>query len=219
MKASTIAALCFWLWSANSFADGPGAHRPPERPSAAASSLQSEMKAIDAYNTGYASILRADHHDSMRAAVSSGRERDEALNHAREIYAASLESFKTAVQFDPSMHEAYTYIGYALRKLGRHREALQAYQSALDIHPNYPQAIEYQGHALLGLNRVNDAKLNYLRLYALDQGQAHKLLRAIGSWAGAHADHPPGEIDVPSLRVWLAERERSHAAGDLQASW
>ena len=177
------------------------------------------MKAIDAYNTGYASILRADHYDSMGTAASSGRERDEALSHAREFYAASLESLKTAVQLDPSMHEAYTYIGYALRKHGRHQEALQAYQSALNIRPDYPHAIEYQGHALLGLNRVNDAKFNYLRLYALDQGQAHKLLRAIGSWADAHADHPPEGIDLPSLGVWIAERERGHAAGDSQASW
>ena len=219
MKVSTALALGFWLCSASSFADGPGAHRPPERPTVAASSVHDEMKAIDAYNAGYASILRADHYDSVHAAVTSERERDEAWSHAREFYAASLESFQAAVRLDPSMHEAYTYMGYALRKLGRHQEALQAYQSALSIHPNYPHAIEYQGHALLGLNRIDEAKVNYVRLYALDRGQAHKLLRAIGAWADANADPPPEGIDVQSLQAWTRERERSHAAGDLQASW
>jgi tetratricopeptide (TPR) repeat protein len=117
------------------------------------------------------------------------------------------------------MHEAYTYTGYALRKLGRHREALRAYQSALDIQPDYPHAIEYQGQALLGLDRIDEAKFNYVRLYALNQGQAHKLLRAISAWADAHADRPPEGIDVQSLKLWVADRERTHAPDDIRSSW
>ena len=77
------------------------------------------------------------------------------------------------------MHEAYTYLGYANRKLGRYDEALHAYEQALKINPDTPYAIEYQGEAFLGLNRIDEARFNFLRLYALDQHQAAKLLQAM----------------------------------------
>ena len=61
--------------------------------------------------------------------------------------------------------------GYANRKLGRYDESLSAYDQALKINPDTPHAIEYQGEAFLALNRVDEARFNFLRLYALDQQQ------------------------------------------------
>lgn len=201
-------------------ADGPGAHRPPERPRAAAAvSLTDEMKAIDAYNAGYASIQRAEHQEALAAATANDRQRAAALADARAAYAASLESFNAAVRLDPAMHEAFTYLGYANRKLGRYERSLEAYEQALRINPDYPHAIEYQGQAFLGLNRIDAAQINYLRLYAINQAQAHKLLRAMQAWAEANAAKPPADIDVEALKTWIAERERSHDPNEVASSW
>jgi tetratricopeptide (TPR) repeat protein len=176
------------------------------------------MKAIDAYNAGYASIQRAEHQEAL-AAAAQGVERTSAQQASREAYTASLPAFTTAVQLDPSMHEAYTYLGYANRKLGRHDKALAAYEQALRINPDYTYAIEYQGQAFLGLNRIDQAKFNYLRLYALNQAQAHKLLRAMQAWTDANAANPPANVDLAALKAWVAEREKSHDPSESSSGW
>jgi tetratricopeptide (TPR) repeat protein len=200
-------------------ADGPGSYRPRERASTPAVTLTDELKAIDAYNAGYAFIQRADHHEGLAAAATSGADRAAAGRGVREAYEGSLQHFSNAVRLDPSMHEAWTYLGYANRKLGRHSDALEAYAQALSINADYPHAIEYQGQAFLGLNRIDEAKFNYLRLYALNQAQAHKLLRAMRAWTDAHAAAPPSGVDVAALQTWIAERERSHDPQELESSW
>jgi tetratricopeptide (TPR) repeat protein len=214
---TTVALLC--LASAGPlYADGPGAHAPRERPRAPTVELADELKAIDAYNTGYASIQRAEHHEAL-AAATQGAERAREQRASRDAYAASLTAFGKAVQLDGSMHEAHTYLGYAYRKLGRHEQALKAYGEALRLNPDYPHAIEYQGQAFLGLNRIDDAKFNYLRLYALNQAQAHKLLRAMQAWVDANAQDPPANVDVAALKAWVAEREQSHDPNESASGW
>ena len=184
------------------YADGPGGYRPKERGDVPVS----EQGAVDAYTAGYASILRAEHAENLAAAASNDAERKEASSNAQKAYAASLPNFESAVRLDSSMHEAYTYLGYANRKLGRYDEALRAYDQALKINPNTPYAIEYQGEAFLGLNRIDEARFNFLRLYALDEYQAAKLLHAMSAWIEANRAKPPAGIDVPALAAWVAER-------------
>jgi tetratricopeptide (TPR) repeat protein len=104
------------------------------------------------------------------------------------------------------MHEAYTYLGYANRKLGKHAKALEAYAQALRIFPDYPYAIEYQGQALLGLNRLDEARFNYLRLYALSKGQAAKLLQAMRAWVESHKNAELDGVDVAGFADWVARR-------------
>ncbi|HKU13320.1 MAG TPA: tetratricopeptide repeat protein [Steroidobacteraceae bacterium] len=184
------------------YADGPGGYRPKESGVVPVS----EQGAIDAYTAGYASILRAEHAENLAAASSSDAERQAALRDAQKAYQASLPDFATATRLDASMHEAYTYLGYANRKLGRYDESLRAYEQALKINPNAVYAIEYQGEAFLGLNRVDEARFNFLRLYALDQHQAAKLLHAIRGWMKANSTKPPTGIDMPALATWIAEK-------------
>ncbi|MET0659091.1 MAG: tetratricopeptide repeat protein [Steroidobacteraceae bacterium] len=195
------------LWQ-DAWADGPGAYRSSE--SSSAPGLTKEQRAIEAYNEGYTLIQRAD--ESAKAADES------ATKDAQKAYKAALKKFNAAVKLDPSMHEAHTYLGYANRKLGNYDESLKAYAEALRLNPSYPQAIEYQGEAFLGLNRIDDAKTNYLRLYALDRPQAHKLLRAINQWTETNAAQPPANVDVNALRAWVTEREGSHDANE-KAVW
>jgi tetratricopeptide (TPR) repeat protein len=183
-------------------ADGPGGYRPKERGTAPVS----EQGAIDAYTAGYASILRAEHAENLAAAASNEIERNAALQAAQEAYRSSLPHFTAATRLDDSLHEAYTYLGYANRKLGRYEESLKAYGQALQINPDTPYAIEYQGEAFLALNRIEEARFNVLRLYALAPDHAARLLRAMHAWVETNKEKPPAGIDVPALAAWVAER-------------
>lgn len=199
--------------------DGPGAYRPPERAASAYVGRMNELKAIDAYNEGYAYIQRAEHYEIVAEASNRPQDQSAARSRVQQAYEDAVNAFERAVGSDPSMHQAHTYLGYAHRKLGRHTQALKAYQAALKISPAYAYAIEYQGEAFLGLNRINDAKLNYLRLYAIDQAQAHKLLRAMRSWVDAKAATPPEGMDLTALSQWIIEREVWHDPNETTASW
>jgi tetratricopeptide (TPR) repeat protein len=183
-------------------ADGPGGYRPKERGAAPVS----EQGAVDAYTAGYASILRAEHAENLAAASSNEAERRAALQAAQEAYRASLPHFTAATRLDDSMHEAYTYLGYANRKLGRYEESLKAYGQALTINPDTPYAIEYQGEAFLALNRIDAAQFNFLRLYAVAPDHAARLLQAMRAWVEANKEEPPADIDVPALAAWIAEK-------------
>lgn len=208
-----------WLAAAAApvHADGPGAYRP--KPRSGPSATLSEESAIDAYNQGYASIQRADHSQALAEASSSPNEKAEAERAARDLYKESLPHFKEAVRLDASMHEAYTYLGYANRKLGNQTQALAAYEQALRIFPDYPYAIEYQGQAFLGLNRLDEARFNYLRLYALNKGQAAKLLQAMRAWVESHKSTQLEGVDVDGFAEWVARRSELTRDDAVSSSW
>lgn len=195
-------------------ADGPGGYRPRERGPLPVS----EQGAIDAYTAGYASILRAEHAENLAAASANEAERKAAQLKAQEAYRASLPHFTSATRLDQSMHEAYTYLGYANRKLGRYEESLQAYEQALKINPDTPYAIEYQGETFLALNRIDAARFNFLRLYALDAHSAAKLLKAMHAWVEENKAKPPAGVDVPELAAWIADRAASLNV-DVKSGW
>lgn len=214
----TLLAALLLTATTTAWADGPGAYRPPDRLPAA----RSEQSAIEVYNDGYALIVRADQADNTAVAATNERDRKAAQREARDAYKASLRKFAVATRLDASMHEAHTYIGYANRKLGRHKQALKAYEQALRINPDYPHAIEYQGQAFLGLNRIDEARFNYLRLYALDKKQASKLFRAMQSWLETNKHKPPTGVDLDAFAEWIAERallSDPASAENAAASW
>jgi tetratricopeptide (TPR) repeat protein len=198
----TVAAMT--LVAATVFADGPGAYRPVEKPT---NSQPPELGAIDAYNAGYAEIRRADELSTQA----------DAAKQAKAAYKAALKQFSTAVKRDPSMHEAYTYIGYAHRQLRDYDAALKAYEAALRINPDYPPAIEYQGEAFVKLGQMDKAKFNYQRLYALSPPLAAKLLASMQQWIGSNRS-----ADTAELEAWMSERAALAAkAGNDRpgASW
>jgi tetratricopeptide (TPR) repeat protein len=207
-----LAAL-LWITSAAApvYADGPGAYRPPPR--AALPPTLSEQSAIDAYTLGYAAIQRADHSQALAEASSAAAEKADAERAARDFYKESLGHFEEAIRLDGSMHEAYTYLGYANRKLGNHAKALAAYEQALRIFPDYPHAIEYQGQAFLGMKRLDEARFNYLRLYALNKGQAAKLLGAMREWVEANRN----DAESNGFAEWVARRSEL-TRGDIPSS-
>jgi tetratricopeptide (TPR) repeat protein len=219
MRLHRALVALLWLIAAAApvHADGPGAHRPAAR--SAPPPPMSELQAIDAYNIGYAAILRADHSQALAEASADVQEKTAAEHAARHSYEESLKHFEDAVRLDASMHEAYTYLGYANRKLGNYTKSLAAYQQALKIFPDYPHAIEYQGQAFLGLNRLDEARFNYLRLYALNKGQAAKLLKAMREWVAAHPNSSIEGVNVSGFSEWVAQRSQITRDDVPSASW
>jgi tetratricopeptide (TPR) repeat protein len=199
-------------------ADGPGSYRPPAQPPALKPAL-SEVQAIEAYNLGYAAIQRADHATALAEAASDPNERRQSQRTAEDEYEQARRHFEEAVRLDAYLHEGFTYLGYANRKLGRHTQALDAYEHALKLNPDYSYAIEYQGQAYLGLNRIDEARFNYLRLYALNKGQAKKLLQAMQSWLDAHKDAAPAGVDMQSFAAWVAQRTELTRNDPPAAPW
>lgn len=217
---SMFAWALLWMFAAAApvHADGPGSYRPPAQPSAQKPAL-SEVQAIEVYNLGYAAIQRADHATALAEASSDPAEKRQSLRTAKDQYEEARKHFEEAVRLDAYLYEGFTYLGYANRKLGRHTQALEAYERALKLNPDYSYAIEYQGQAYLGLNRIDEARFNYLRLYALNKGQAKKLLQAMQTWLDAHKNTAPAGVDMDSFAAWVAQRTELTRNDPTAAAW
>ena len=175
-----------------------------------------QQKARDAYNDGVREVKKADKAQAAAAEATDAGKKDKAAREAHDAYAAALAKFKQATDLDPTLYEAWNYVGYTSRKLGNYDDALPAYDKALSLKPGYADALEYRGEAYLGLNRIPDAQQAYLDLYAGNRGLAAKLLTAMKSWATAQRGNPSANTtDLDSLDKWI--QERTQIAGQTAA--
>jgi tetratricopeptide (TPR) repeat protein len=188
------------------FANGGGGMSMPSMPTPRVETPQ--QKARDAYNDGVRSVKKADKAQQAAAEATDAGKKDKAAHEAHDAYAAALVKFTEAVGLDPTLHEAWNYVGYTNRKLGNYDDALAAYDKALAIKPGYPDALEYRGEAYLGLGRIPDAQQAYLDLYAGNRALAGKLLSALKSWAAAQRGSPSGSggTNLDELDKWIQER-------------
>lgn len=196
-------------WSA--FGAGGGVSPPVDRSSGVASRLREPpspaTQARTNYNVGVRAVEKADQLAADAARQTDAGKRDKLERKARDAYAGALKKFTNATELNPRMHEAWNYVGYTQRKLGRYAEALAAYDQALSINPDYAEAIEYRGHAYLGLNRLAEAKEAYLALFAANRPLASKLLAAMQEYVGAQRG--AAGVDTAALDAfasWVSER-------------
>jgi tetratricopeptide (TPR) repeat protein len=176
-----------------------------------------EEQARTHYNEGVRTLERADELFNESAAdaarQSDARRREKLRGKALHSYVGALRKFTRATELQPTMYEAWNYVGYTQRKLGRYAEALAAYDRALTLKPGYPEAVEYRGHAYLGLNRLADAKQSYLELFSGNRLLATRLLDAMREWVIEHRDELSaggGSLDaaeVESFASWVSERD------------
>jgi len=192
--------------SLTAFANGGGGM---SMPSTSTPHLESpQQKARDAYNDGVRSVKKADKAQQAAAEATDAGKKDKAAHEAHDAYAAALTKFTEATGLDPTLHEAWNYVGYTNRKLGNYDDALAAYNKALAIRPGYPDALEYRGEAYLGLGRIPDAQQAYLDLYAGNRALAGKLLGAMKSWSAAQRSSPSTSSapNLDELDKWIQER-------------
>ena len=172
-----------------------------------------EQQARDLYNDGVGYVKKADKADGEAAQATDPRRKERAGSESHDRYASALGKFLQSVQLDPQRYEAWNYVGYTSRKLGRYDDALLAYDRALALKPGYPDAIEYRGEAYLAVNRLDDARKAYLELFAGNRALAEKLLSAMKGWVAAQRAAPAGDnaASVEELDKWIQERTQISA--------
>jgi tetratricopeptide (TPR) repeat protein len=181
----------------------------PTSPAAGSNSTHTpEEMAKSAYNSGLHDIKKAQEYDADAAKASTPEKAAKAHDKAQKYYRDSLAGFSDAVRQQPSMYEAWNYLGFASRHLGRYDDALSAYAKALEINPKYPNAIEYRGEAFLGLNKIEDAKSAYMSLFADSRPLADELMAAMHRWADARRQDSQGlsADDLDAFAKWMDER-------------
>jgi tetratricopeptide (TPR) repeat protein len=186
-----------------------GSSMPSPSTGGGSSSLRTpEEMARSAYNSGLHAIKKAQEYDADAAKASSPEKTAKARDKAQKYYQDSLAQFVEAVRQQPNMYEAWNYLGFASRHLGRYDDALSAYAKALEINPHYPNAIEYRGEAYLGLNKIEEAKSAYMALFADSRTLANELLASMQRWVEARRQDSkgPSAEELDAFVKWIDER-------------
>ena len=76
----------------------------------------------------------------------------------RRNYSNAISKAEDYLRSNPRSADAYNYIGYSNRKMGRYNEAQRAYDRALAIDPNHVGAHEYYGELHITLGNMAGAE-------------------------------------------------------------
>lgn len=162
------------------------------------------------YNTGLRYRDRAWKLEIKAANSATPEEKRQKLQQkARKSYERAAGEFTAATNKNPGFYQAYSSLGYALRKLGGYRESLLAYDRALDLQPDYGEAIEYRAEAFLGLDQIEDAKEAYITLFGQDRKLADELMQAMRRWVEDRRSESQGLDNefIEEFARWVQERE------------
>jgi tetratricopeptide (TPR) repeat protein len=167
-----------------------------------------QEQAKNAYNEGVHLVKQAKKYEDDAAEATRDDKKAKANEKAHKQYEKARGYFATAVTKQPSMYEAWNYVGFTSRKLGDTNTALSSYNEALRLKPGYNEAIEYRGVAYLMLNRVDDTKAAYMTLFRDDRKLADQLMQEMQKWIAARRTDPAGvsnaQLDV--FAEWVGER-------------
>jgi len=168
-----------------------------------------EQEAIEHYNQGLALRDKAWKLEKELASAATDSQRQKVQGKIAKQYERATAEFTSAVQKNNRFHEAWSDLGYVLRKTGRYEDALDSYDEALKLSPGYTPAIEYRAEAFLGVNQVEEAKTAYVDLFTKDRKLADQLLGAMEKWVETRRADPKG-VDaavVDSFAEWVGERD------------
>lgn len=144
--------------------------------------------------------------EEMANADAADRERLSAK--IEKQYEKAVRAFRAATEDNPEMYQAFSSLGYALRKSGDYDGSLAAYNRALEISPGYAEAIEYRAEAYLGLGQLDAVKDAYMQLFRDDRERADELMSAMKSWVEERREDP-GSLDpatIEEFTTWVEER-------------
>jgi tetratricopeptide (TPR) repeat protein len=201
------AAAALLVGTASAHGGGPSGGGGGSMPSASGSQRPQDI-AKAAYNAGVRSIKKAQDSDADAAKASTPQKSAKAAEKAQKFYQKAAEQFVDAVGTDPSLYQAWNYLGFAKRHLGDYEDSLGAYAKALELNPNYPDAIEYRGEAYLGLNKIGAAKEAYMSLFRDSRPLADELMVSMQRWTEARrkdAQGVPSE-EIEAFAKWMNER-------------
>lgn len=187
-------------------AEAAGSKPATEAPATPVQTAEEAGKA--AYNLGLKHRDKAWGFEDKAKVATHDAEREKLLAKARKQHEKSIPLFGTAVEKIPSFHQAYSSLGYALRKTGDFDGSLEAYDRALELAPFYGEAIEYRAEAYLGLGRLEEVKEAYMQLFSRERALADQLMEAMEAWVEERRAEP-GEMSreqIDAFAAWLAER-------------
>ena len=168
--------------------------------------------AVDYYNAAERRLDGlAKTHDEMKASTDAQKVAKLQAKIAKGLENAAAD-FERAVKNDATLYQAYSELGFTLRKMGKFDESLAAYDKSLSIQPDYTPALEYRAEAYLGLNRIDDARKTYMGLFAADRPRADALLIAMKGFVASRRANAAG-LDAAQLDAfakWVDEREVIH---------
>ncbi len=201
MKKILATALALALLAPLALAAAGGSSAPEPTPTP---ELTPEQRAVAAYNQGLK------HRDKAwkleeEAEAAEGKARDKLLKKAQKAYGKAVRELRAAVDVKPDYYQAWSSLGYALRKTGEFDESIAAYDRALELNPLYPEAIEYRGEAYLGLGRLEDAKEAYMELFRIDRPRAGELMTAMKRWLESGGGAVSESVREEFAR-WVEER-------------
>lgn len=111
-------------------------------------------------------------------------------------FTGALTLLRQIVAKDPGNADAWNYIGFADRQLGKFPESLAAYENALAIKPNHVGANEYLGELYVQTGETEKARAQLARLLDLCGAgcdEYKELKAAIASGKAAALDRPGSE--------------------------
>ncbi|HEY3057062.1 MAG TPA: tetratricopeptide repeat protein [Thermoanaerobaculia bacterium] len=186
------------------FASGAGSV-----PSPAMSSRSPHDMAVDFYNGAERRLEKLTKiHEEMKGAkdAQTAANLQQKINKGLEAAAAD---FQRAVKNDPNLYQAYSELGFTLRKLGKYNESLDAYNKALEIEPGFSPAIEYRAEAFLGLNQLDEVKKAYTALFGGDRPRADILMVSMKSWITERRANANGleAQKLDEFAKWVEQRE------------
>ena len=199
----SLACLCPALWASG----GSPMPRPGGSTSAPPHKTPDE-EAVDHYNAGLKLRDKALALEKEAAQATTDKDRSKLEKKARQEFGKAIPEFREATVKNPRFHEAYSDLGFALRKTGDYPTALETYDHALSLSPTYSPAIEYRAETYLALGRIEDAKKAYMDLFPSDRGRADELLKAMKGFIEKRRAEPgtmsPDEIQ--QFSSWVDQR-------------
>ncbi|UUZ63040.1 tetratricopeptide repeat protein [Polaromonas sp. P1(28)-13] len=98
-------------------------------------------------------------------------------------WAQAVSSFNKVVGQNPKNADAYNYLGYSSRWMGKYDDAFAAYGKALALDPNHKGALSYSGMAYLktGQKAQADAQLAKLQAICAACEETSELAKAVAA--------------------------------------
>ena len=165
LKNLVIASLFTLATSFNSFSAGSYSDSSESNSSSGSSSSSSSSSSYSSSSYGSGS------NDSGTTTVPLTPEQKDIMlitvSLSKEDYENSYKLAKNATLTHPDNPDAWNYLGFSSRKLGKYDESEEAYKKALSIDPKHVGALEYYGELHLTLKQPKKAKLLLAELKTL----------------------------------------------------
>ena len=200
-----------------------GSSTPTPMP-APARSPQEEARA--AYERGLRLRDKAWKLEEKAVASTESKARQKLETKVHKTFEKASREFRAATRANPRMFQAFSSLGYSLRRTGDYEGSLDAYNRALEIEPRYAEAVEYRAEAYLGLDRLEEAKTAYFQLFRFDRERSDELMTAMERWVERRSSEPGGldRATIAAFAAWVEERaqiseQTARLTGGGTSSW